>query len=211
LIAVSLSRVQRHLVLFAANAAALVAAAGLLPYATLWTRISVASAWLCMLLLCAALLIGPLRRAQGEPAPANIYLRRDLGIWAALQGFLHTYAGTAVSMNQLYMDAYLRIDTPPLSAALRDEIFLWSGIAAFIVSLLFLLLFLISSDRVLRWMRVERWKKVQRTAHLVLWLTVLHGLTFQLLEGRYLAFVLLAIITLVVFWLQYRGRRSASA
>jgi sulfoxide reductase heme-binding subunit YedZ len=163
-----------------------------------------------MLFLSGALLIGPLRRAAGQSSPANIYQRRDLGIWAGLQGLLHSYAGTVVSMNQSYMDAFVNADAPPLNAAVRYELFFWSGTGAFVVSLLFIFLLLISSDRALRWLGVDRWKKFQRSAYVALWLTVLHGLAFQLLEGRYLPFAVFAVISLVVFWLQFRGRRRSA-
>ena len=47
------------------------------------------------------MLTGPLRRA-GKPAPINIHLRRDLNIWSAILALLYFYAGTVVSMDQVY-------------------------------------------------------------------------------------------------------------
>ncbi|MGI9289801.1 MAG: hypothetical protein ACR2QG_00830 [Gammaproteobacteria bacterium] len=202
-----MSRAQINLSLFFANLFGLLLSAYLLPYGALWERLSVGSAWICTVMLSAALIIGPLRRAAGRPAPDNIYLRRDLGICSALQGFLHVYAGSVVSMNQTYIQAFVESDLAPWSAIARDELFFWGAMLGFIVSLVYLLLFAISSDRAIRFMGMQRWKKTQKSAHLILWLTVLHGIAFQLLESRYLPLWILAALTLIVFVLQYRGRR----
>ena len=202
-----MTRPVRHLLFLLSNTLALGLGALLLPYADTWERVSVGSAWLCTVLLCSALLIGPLRRAADKAAPANIYLRRDLGAWAAFQAFLHFYAGTVVSMNQTYIQAFVHVDVPPFSVELRDRLFSWSASAGLIVAVIFLLLLAISSDRALRWLGVTRWKKLQKSAHAVLWLTVLHGLAFQLLEARYGPLALLMLLTLTVLALQLRGRR----
>ena len=204
-----MNRLSRHLLLLLANAALLGLGAVALTYPQMWERVSVASAWICTAFMGAALLMGPLRRAAGQRAPHNIYLRRDFGIWAALQGFLHFYAATVVSMNQTYLQTYVHVDLPPLSLETRDQMFSWGSSLGFAASLVLLLLFILSSDWSLRWLSAQRWKKLQKGAHLALWLTVLHGLVFQLLEARYAAFALLASITLLIFGLQYRGRRRA--
>jgi DMSO/TMAO reductase YedYZ heme-binding membrane subunit len=205
-----MSRSGRNFLLFGLNALALLAGASWLPYADIWERLSVGSAWLCMLLLCGALLIGPLRRSAGKPAPANIYLRRDVAVWSALQAFVHFYAGNVVSMNQVFMQSFVRIELAPWSVGVRDQMFSWGASLGLAVGVLYVLLLLLSSDRALRLLRPERWKKLQKSAHLVLWLTVLHGFAFQLLEARYVPLALLTALTLGVFFLQYRGRRRAS-
>ena len=204
-----MSRSRRHLILFGLNGLALFAGLLVLPYSDASERISVASAWICMGLLTAALLIGPLRRARGEAAPANIYLRRDLAVWSALQGFVHFYAGSVVSMNQVYIQAFVHTELPPWSVEVRDQMFSWGASLGFLAGLIYLVLLVISSDRAIRLFNPGRWKKVQKSAHLLLWLTVIHGLVFQLLEARYVPLVLLLLVTVGIFILQYRGRRKA--
>jgi len=200
------TRLQRNLLLLLINAFLLAASAAWLPYENSAERISVGSAWVCMLFLCGALLIGPSRRAAGQSAPANIYVRREFGVWAAIQGFVHFYYGSVVSMNQTYIQAFVRSDTPPLAASVRDALFNWGGMAGFIASLIFLLLLLLSSDRALRWVGADRWKKLQKSARVAFWLTVLHGFAFQALEGRYLPMALLVLVMLLVFWRRLGGR-----
>jgi len=204
-----MNRSRRNLLLGGLSAAGLLGGALWLPYADSWERISVASAWLCMVLLCSALLIGPLRRYAGKTASLNIYFRRDLAFWSALQAFLHFYAGTVVSMDQSYVQAFVHVDLAPWSLGMRDQMFGWGASLGMIVALVYLLLLSISSDRAMRLLRPARWKKLQKSAHLVLWLTVLHGFAFQLLEARYVPLALLLAMTIVVLALQYRGRRRA--
>jgi sulfoxide reductase heme-binding subunit YedZ len=201
-------RIKRHLLLLLAMGLLLVASVLQLPYDTPWERISVGSAWLCVLLMCAALLIGPLRRMRGELSPNNIHLRRDLGIWAALLSFLHFYAGNVIAMNPVYIEAFVRGPAVLTMQALRNQLFALGSIVGLIVAIIFIVLLAISSDRALRWIKPERWKKIQRSAHVALWLTVLHGIAFQLLEARFIPLALLVGATLVVFVLQWRGRRG---
>ena len=163
-----------------------------------------------MIFLTGALLIGPLRRAAGESAPANIYIRRDLGIWSALLAIVHFVAGNVVAMDQGYLDRFVRMADLPLGESIRHDVFVWGAITGTVSVLVFVFLWLISSDWVLRRLRVERWKKLQKGAHFALWITVFHGLLYQWLEQRYVPLLLLAALTLVIFVLQFRGRRRAA-
>ena len=171
-------------------------------------RISITSAWICMAYMTVALLLGPLRRARGEVVPANIYVRRDLGIWAALLGLLHFYAGNVVAMNQVYIGTYVRGPLVSSMELLRDQLFSFGSITGLIIAIIFLVLLAISSDRALRWLKVSRWKKIQRSSHVALWLTVFHGIAFQFLESRFIPLVLLAVMAIAIFFVRRRGRRK---
>jgi sulfoxide reductase heme-binding subunit YedZ len=161
-----------------------------------------------MAYMTVALIIGPLRRARGEVVPANIYIRRDLGIWAALLGFLHFYAGNVVAMNQVYIGTFVRGPLAPPIESLRNQLFSWGSILGLIIAIIFLVLLAISSDRALRWLKVSRWKKIQRSSHVALWLTVIHGVAFQLLEARFIPLVFLVVMAIAIFAVQLRGRRK---
>ena len=205
-----MSRTTRNLWLTAASVIVLALGALIAPYADTWERVSVVSAWLCMVLMAGALLIGPLRRLRGEPSPVNIYLRRDLGLWAALHGLLHFVAGNVVAMNAAYVAAFVHTPGGGLSVAVRDPLFTIGASTGTIVALLFLILMAVSSDRALRLLGTKKWKWLQRSAHLALWLTVIHGISYQLLELRWLPLVLFSAVSLAIFVLQYRGRRRES-
>jgi DMSO/TMAO reductase YedYZ heme-binding membrane subunit len=199
------TRLQRNLGLLLANALLLLLCAFALPYPTGWERISVASAWLCMALLSAVLLIAPLQRRKGRLPPFNIYLRRDLGCWAAVQGLLHFVAGNVVAMNPVYVGTFVRGNPAPPGAMLREILFSGGAILGLIIAVLFLLLLAISSDRAVRWLGPVRWKKLQWSAHLVMWLTVIHGISYQVLEARYIPLLLLLLVSAVVIYYRWRA------
>jgi sulfoxide reductase heme-binding subunit YedZ len=179
----------------------------LLPYPARWERISVASAWLCMGLMCAALLIAPLQRLRGRQPSLNIYVRRDLGCWAALHGLLHFVAGNVVAMDPVYVGQFVRGNPAPPPAPVREVLFSGGAILGLVIAAVFLLLLAISSDRAVRWLGPARWKKLQWSAHIALWLSVIHGIAFQVLEARYLPLLLLLLASGVVIY----GRRRGSA
>lgn len=198
-------RLKRNLGLLLANLALLLCAALVLPYPTAWERVSVASAWLCMLLLIAALVMAPLQRLRGRQPPLNIYLRRDLGCWAAIQGLLHFTAGNVVAMNPVYVGTFVRGNTAPPGTMMREVLFSGGAILGMVIAILFLLLLAISSDRAVRWLGLVRWKKLQWSAHLVMWLTVLHGVAYQILEARYIPLLLLLLMSATVLAIRLRA------
>jgi DMSO/TMAO reductase YedYZ heme-binding membrane subunit len=198
-------RLKRNLGLLLGNLLLLLSGALVLPYPALWERISVASAWLCMLLLTAVLLIAPLQRLQGLQPPLNIYLRRDLGCWAALQGLLHFVAGNVVAMNPVYVGTFVRGNAAPPGPILREVLFSGGAILGTVIAILFLLLLAISSDRAVRWLGLVRWKKLQWSAHLVMWLTVIHGIAYQVLEARFIPLLLLLLMSAIVLIIRSRA------
>jgi len=206
------SRALRHLALATASGATAALAWFAGPAAAAPDRLSLATAWICFVLLCAALAIGPLNvLRRGQPLLNNV-LRRDLGIWSGLTGIVHLYAATGVVMSPAYFRDY--ITGPP-----EDPLPGWAGwvgtgsiLAGYAIGLLFLWLLAISNDRALRRFGRERWKRIQRRAYIVFSLSVAHGVVFQLIEGRH-AFWLLVLVagTLLVVVLQWRGRRAVGA
>lgn len=200
------NRLRRHLYLALVTTWLLVAAL-YLPYASLWERISVASAWICMAFLCGALLIGPVYRMEGRTPQLNIYLRRDLGIWGAVTGLLHFVAGNVVAMNQLYIGSFVRGATYPPDVAVREPLFSGGAILGLLIAIIFLVLLAISSDWALRGLGAKRWKRLQRSASIAMWLTVAHGIAFQILEARYFPLLILVLMSVALFAVRLRARR----
>lgn len=183
------SRLLRQLVLALATAVTLLLAAATAPAGTGIARVSLASAWLCLLAITAALALGPLRVLGGGQPMLNSIARRDLGIWAGLTGLLHLYAGTVESMNQAYLEHYVA------GEAGRQQLFNWGASLGFAIGLLVLLLLVISSNLALRVLGARWWKRLQRLAYAALLLTAAHGLLFQLLERR-AAWAILLLVAL---------------
>lgn len=202
-----MSRLRRHAILLALTGLALAGAAGLLPHAELIERLSVASAWWCLLLLVLVFLISPLRTLRGQPHAANLYLRRDIAIWAVLSGLLHFLAGTEVSMNPDYLAVFVDAAVAPPDPGLRRRFFFWGSLAGFAVGILFLLLLSLSNDRAIRLLGTKWWRRLQKSAWLAFGLTVAHGIAFQVLEADdWLRPALLGILVAPVLVVRFAAR-----
>ena len=172
-------------------------------------RVSLLTAWLCFALLVAALGLGPWQALRtGQPVLNNL-LRRDLGIWAALAGLAHLTVATGVVMQPAYFRAY--ITGPP-----ENPLPGWAGwigtasiLAGYLVGLLVLMLLALSNNRSLARLGPARWKRLQRAAIVALFLTIAHGLIFQVIEGRTGGWLAaLVVVSAAILGLRWRARRA---
>jgi len=206
------SRIQRHLTLALVVAAACVVATLPAGPVAASERLSLATAWLSMLLFGAALLIGPRHALRTGQPILNSLVRRDLGIWAALTGLAHFGLGTEASMNAAYLTAFVSEAPSAPGPAVREQLFTWGSLAGFIVGLQVLLLLALSSNRALRVLGAPRWKRLQRSSYLAFGLTAGHGLAFQALEGRNpIGIAALGLLIAAVAFGQLRGRQRIRA
>ncbi len=172
-------------------------------------RLSLLTAWLCFALLVAALGLGPWQALRSGQPVLNNLLRRDLGIWAALNGLVHLTVATGVVMRPAYFSAYI---TGPPDNPLPG----WAGwigtasiVAGYLVGLLVLMLLALSNNRSLARLGPGRWKRLQRSAVVALFLTIAHGVIFQVIEGRtggWLASLL--VVSATILALRWRARRA---
>ena len=165
---------------------------------TFLDHISLATAYLCLLLMASALSLGPLRVLGSNPLPVNIYLRRDIGIWAGVTGLVHLFVATELSMSPRYMQLYVNISKGLLPDTTRAGLFSWGSIAGFVVGIIVLMLVVLSNDKIMRFIGTKWWKRLQRLAYPAFVLTVLHGLAFQALEAR-------PVIAIVIVILAFAG------
>lgn len=207
-----MKRVARHLSLAAASAGAAALAAAFAGNADPLDRVSLATAWLCLLLFAAALLVGPAHALRTGRPVANHLLRRDLGIWCALNGLAHLGIAFAISMTPAYMQAW--VDGAPAwpSAPVRRELYLWAVIGSLVVAALFVLLLALSSNVAMRRLGPAWWKRLQRGSYIAFVLTVAHSVVFQLIEGRTAWLVaLLWLLAIAVAAAQAAGWRRVRA
>jgi sulfoxide reductase heme-binding subunit YedZ len=176
---------------------------------TLLDEMSLATAYLCLTFMAVAISLGPLRVLEKYPLALNIYLRRDIGIWAGLTGLVHLFVATELSMSQRYMQLFVNVSTNLLSDDVRTELFSWGSIAGFVVGIFVLILLFLSNDKILRLIGPVWWKRLQRLAYPAFILTVLHGFAFQALESR--SIIAIGIVTVAfigVVILQIFGFRT---
>ena len=171
-------------------------------------RLSVATAYVGLALLAVTLLVGPLRERTGRPTPVSVSLRRDIGIWAAVGGLVHTVVGLQVHMRgeivrYFVPDAAIGGLTKSAIAFLAAN---YTGLAA---TMLLLLLLVISNDAAMRALGTARWKRIQRLNYLLFALVVTHGALYLAVDraswALIVAFVLIVAVTCQI---QLQGRRS---
>mgnify|MGYP000035225796 CR=1 FL=1 len=175
-------------------------------------NISMATAYVSLLLLAISLSIGPWNLLRGNPNPVSSYLRRDIGIWAGITALIHVIAGLQVHMGGKFWLYFVYPLEQARRIPVRFDLFGLTNHAGLIVTLIMLLLLAISNNRSLRSLGAARWKYMQRWNYAVAILTVLHGVAYQILEKRELGFVILlggvAIIRSLVQFVGFRRFRN---
>jgi len=172
-------------------------------------RVSLASAYIFLLLISVVLLIGPLRAMQTGRVTINHTVRRDLAIWSAFLGLVHLLAGSMQSMTPNYLSAYVTHAVIPPPVATREAYFLWSTIAGFVIGILLIVLLALSNNRSMTWIGKRWWKRLHSASYFVFILTIVHGLGFQVLESRsWPGYVVVGAVTLLVCIGQFRGFRA---
>ena len=172
-------------------------------------RWSMATGYAGILLIGAALLLGPWWLFRGRRPPVSSDLRRDIGLWGAVAALLHVATGLKVHMQGDMLNYFFyRAHDGPHTFPIRIDPFgivNWTGLAA---TLLLVLLLVISNDWSLRALGAARWKRLQQATYIAAGLSALHGLVFQKMDKRNPVFVvaLLAIVVVVVA-AQLYGRR----
>lgn len=200
------TRLISHLTLILVTLVAFYVSSLILDSGSQTDAISITSAYLCLSYLVIALLIGPLTVIRKGRSPSNSYIRRDIGIWAALNGLLHFYLANVLSMNTEYLDYYISNFPHPPSAEIRNSLYMWGTIVGYLVALLFILLLSLSNDWAVRKVGIKWWKRLQQTAYLIFIFTVVHAFAFQVLEDRQKIWMLvIAFLSVIVVWLQIRG------
>ena len=172
-------------------------------------RLSMATAYVSLTLLVVTLLLGPLNVLRDRPNPVSTNLRRDVGIWAGIVGLCHVAVGLQVHLRGRMLEYFLFPPDGESLVPLRYDPFglaNWAGLAA---ALLILLLLVLSNDASLRRLGPRRWKNLQRFNYGVFALVAFHGVTYQLLEDRPWAWVLVfGLLVLAVVALQLRALRK---
>ena len=177
-------------------------------------------------LVAVTLLLGPLKlwrqRQHGRAVrnPVNIYLRRDLGIWAGITGGLHVWYGLKVYFPNQPLFFFLRPTTDG-TYTLQTNLFGLSNWAGAVATLLLVLLVMLSFDLLLRRLGGKRWKNLQRLNYFLFGLIVLHTFGYHSVVNRESVFTfgVIACIGLVMvaqgagiyFYRSYRPGRPKTS
>ncbi len=205
-----------HLPLGLATIAGVILFYALRPISDLISRLSFATAYPALILMTAALAIGPLKILSGWRPAVSLDLRRDVGIWAGIAGVIHAGIGQCVHLRWrpwLYY-VYDPADKTKHILPIRHDLFGLANYTGLAGALILLALLATSNDMSLRWLGTPGWKSLQRWNYGCFGLTAVHTFVYQEgIESQTLPFLGTAVVAvgvaLVLQWIGYR-RRLAS-
>ena len=202
-------RLKHHLSLAALSTVSLGVAAFVGAAAGIADRLSIVSAYLCLVLLGAALLIGPFHALRHGRPLTNSYLRRDIGIWGALTGLLHFFLANALAMTYEYLGIFVENAVRPPSGEIRYALYTAGTILGYLIAVIFLLLLSLSNDRMMRIIGRKWWKRLQRASYFAFVFTCIHAYAFQVLETRPALWIVVVSIVFAAILLAQRQGISA--
>ena len=203
---------KHHLPLFALSVIGVAILYYTRPYKDVVSRASFATAYPAVALLAATLLIGPWNLVKKRRNPISSDLRRDLGIWAAILGILHSAIGQCVHLRGRPWLYYVYGPKEHHSFLLRHDLFGLANYTGAASALVLIALLATSNDYSLRALGSPRWKQLQRWNYAVFALAAVHSFAYQGVEKQHLPFVAtVAICVAITLVLQVTGfamRRS---
>lgn len=167
---------------------------------------SIATAYVSMLYFAVVLSIGPLNLIRSRRNPVSSFLRRDIGIFAALLAVVHTVAGLQVHLGGQFVNYFIFPSGESHIIPIRYDPFGLTNYVGLICTLIMIGLLCLSNNRSLRAMGASSWKKWQRLAYVLVLAIPAHGLVYQLLEKRIGAYTMLMLaISVAVVAVQISG------
>jgi DMSO/TMAO reductase YedYZ heme-binding membrane subunit len=164
--------------------------------------VTLITGYLAIALLAITLLIGPVRRLVHSRSPANIRLRRRIGIAAAALSAIHTVIGLRVHVGGNVLryfseGGHLVID--------QFRIANWVGLLALLT--LTPALFT-SADRMLASLGIEKWKRIQRSTLVAAPLAFLHALVYAHIRGAWALLVTLAATGICIMLIRLIAKKN---
>ena len=179
-------------------------------------RMSIGAAYAGLIFLAASLMVGPFYVMAKKNLPLSSYLRRDLGIWAAIWGLVHTFVGLTVYFPGQMLNYFIFPPEALKAVPVRLDLFGAGNYIGLGAAILLLVLLFVSSNKAVARLTPAKWKNLQQWSYTTAILVVLHGVLYQLYEGRIWAFVigfgLIVALTLefqlLGFWLRSRKPKN---
>ena len=173
---------------------------------------SMATAYAGLILLAVSLLLGPLNLIRNKANPVSSYLRRDIGIWAAIVSIIHVIFGLQVHMGGRIWTYFFHDMEPGQGYAVRLDAFGFANHSGLVATLICIVLMAVSNNASLKKLGQHRWKSIQRLNYLLFPLVIGHGFIYQVLEKRQLPFVaVVGLIFVVVLVMQWKGFKIRSS
>ncbi|MBA3870077.1 MAG: ferric reductase-like transmembrane domain-containing protein [Anaerolineae bacterium] len=167
------------------------------PYADLNYIITLACGYISLILIVFSLLIGPYKLLYLRKNPVNLDLRRDVGIWAGINGCLHV---AAVLLARTRGDVIFLFLRPKPQGVGYDLLMSPQGISnnlGLVATFILILLLVLSNDISLKYFKGKRWKFLQRFNYGLVVLAFIHTVLYQRFGNRARGFVILTLVLAV--------------
>lgn len=159
-------------------------------------RLSLASGYVALMLLCLSLGFGVWRFfKRNRKPPVHFDGRRDVGIWAGVFAVFHAVAGLFVHFRGKGFLIYFIYPSEQNAAfPIRLDAFGFANHAGLVAVLIVVLLLAISNDFSIKKLGGGRWKNLQRWNYAFFALVLIHAVLYIVIENRSILFILLAIL-----------------
>lgn len=194
-------RVRNHLALGVGTLVTAWAVFGAIESTDTVFRVSMATAYVGLVLFAITLGFGPVAALHGRRYPVSTDIRRDFGIWSGLFAIAHVAVGLQVHLKGKMWEYFVR----PVKGLVLPRIdpFGAANYTGLLAALMLLALLLTSNDASLRRLGRERWRSIHALGTWALMLTLLHAALYQLVERRRWEIVATVLaVSVVVVWLR---------
>ena len=167
------------------------------PYADTNYILTLACGYVSLIFIVFSLLIGPYKLLFQRRNPVNLNLRRDVGIWAGINGVIHVACVLLARTRGDIVYLFLR---PKVQGPGYDLLLTPQGISnnlGLVATFILILLLVLSNNISLKYFKGKRWKFLQRFNYGLVVLAFIHTILYQRFSNRARTFVVLTLVLAV--------------
>jgi methionine sulfoxide reductase heme-binding subunit len=164
------------------------------PYADLNYILTLGCGYISLIFIVFSLLIGPYKLLYQRRNPVNLDGRRDVGIWAGINGCIHVICVFLIHTRGDLVYLFLR---PKVQGSGYDLLLTPQGISnniGLVATFILILLLVISNDISLKYFKGKRWKLLQRFNYGLVVLAFIHTILYQRFSNRARAFIVITLV-----------------
>jgi methionine sulfoxide reductase heme-binding subunit len=178
------------------------------------TFIAQSTGYISVIILTISLLIGPVNLILKNKNPVSTYLRRDISIMGGVLAVLHSITGLFVHLRGKTWQYFLTMSDH--GYALRHDNFGMANYTGLLSAIIIILLLITSNDYMLRKLKPDNWKNIQRLSYLMFILTIFHCYFYRIgkdnINPIYYLYIPLTIIVLsfqiIGIWLKLNKKNN---
>jgi sulfoxide reductase heme-binding subunit YedZ len=144
-----------------------------------------------------SLLIGPYKLLYRRRNPVNLNLRRDIGIWAGINGLVHVAAVFLARTRGDIVYLFLRPKPQGIGYDLSLSPQGISNNLGLVATFILILLLVLSNNITLKYFKGKRWKFLQRFNYGLIVLAFIHTVLYQRFGNRAHIFVIITLVSAV--------------